>query len=274
MATTTMSSAFDPNPAEVRRMNRVIGWSVVVHVALVGVLLLTPRSWWTSQQEERRVMTISLGGAPGPETTGMTSVGGRTVEQVSPVPPTPQVRLPAPPAETGPSSAPAVRATPPPPPPPSTAPPRQQRPATTQRPQESAPRAATRAPVTGTQATQGSRTVDTGATGQGAGLASGGRIAGGEAALADFCCPEYVSLMLARIDSRWNKNQPERGTTVITFTIQRDGTVTNVVVSKPSGYGTLDRAARNALDGLRLPPLPAAYDRETLTVHLTFPYGS
>lgn len=66
MATTTMSSAFDPNPAEVRRMNRVIGWSVVVHVALVGVLLLTPRSWWTSQQEERRVMTISLGGAPGP----------------------------------------------------------------------------------------------------------------------------------------------------------------------------------------------------------------
>ena len=220
-------------------------------------------------------MTISLGGAPGPVTTGMTNVGGRTIEQVAPPPVRPPVQLPSPPAETGPSSAPAVRATPPPPPPPTTQlPPRPPRPTTTQRPQQEAPRAATRAPVTGAQPTQGNRTVETGASGEGAGLASGGRIAGGDAALADFCCPGYLTDVLSRIDSRWTKNQPERGTTVIRFTVQRDGSITDVVVSKPSGYGTLDRAARNALDGLRLAPLPPAYNRETLTIHLTFPYGS
>ena len=43
---TTMTSAFDPNPADVRRMNRVITWSVVVHVLVFAVLLLTPRSWF------------------------------------------------------------------------------------------------------------------------------------------------------------------------------------------------------------------------------------
>lgn len=274
MAATTMTSMFDPNPGEIRRMNRMIRISIIVHLVIVAVLLLTPRSWWRGQQEERRVMTISLGGATGPVTTGMTNVGGRTVEQVTPPEPRPPVQLPSPPAETGPSSAPAVRATPPPPPPPTAAPPRPARPTTTQRPQQEAPRQATRAPVRGAEPTQGNRTVETNATGQGAGLASGGRIAGGDAALANFCCPDYLTDLTARIDSRWNENQPERGTTVVRFTIARDGTITNVAVEKRSGYGTLDRAALAALDGLRLRPLPPAYNRETLTIHLTFPYGS
>ena len=265
---------FDPNPAEIRRMNRIIRISIVVHVVVVLLLIVTPRSWWLGEQEERQVMTISLGGAPGPVTTGMTNVGGRTVEQVTPPEPRPPVQLPSPPAETGPSSATAVRMTPPPPPPPTEAPPRPERPTTTQRPQQGAPRQSTRAPVRGAEPTQGNRTVETNATGQGAGLASGGRIAGGDAALANFCCPEYLSLLTARIDSGWNKNQPERGTTIVKFTIARDGSISNVTVEKRSGYGTLDRAALAALDGLKLPPLPSAYNRETLTIHLSFPYGS
>src|SRR5690606_26689197 len=151
-------------------------------------------------------------------------------------------------------------------PPASAAPPRQQRPTTTQRPEQAAPREATRAPVTAPEVSRGNRTVETNATGQGAGLASGGRIAGGDAALANFCCPAYLTALVARGDSRWNKNRPERGTTVLRFTIARDGSISNVVVEKPSGYGTLDRASRAALDGIRFGPLPEAYNRETLTI--------
>lgn len=121
---------------------------------------------------------------------------------------------------------------------------------------------------------QGNTTVDTGASGQGAGLASGGRFAGGEASLADFCCPAYATTILQRIDSFWNKNHPDRGTAVMKFTIQRDGRITDIVVERQSGYGTLDRAARAALiEASPLPPLPPEYTRPQLTVHLSFPYG-
>jgi TonB family protein len=129
--------------------------------------------------------------------------------------------------------------------------------------------------VSGPQVQQGNNAVDTGATGQGAGLASGGRIAGGEATDVNFCCPDYLASILNTIDSRWNRNQPERGTTVVKFTVLRDGTIANIVVERRSGYGTLDRMSTSALQQVRqLPPLPAAYTRDTLTVHLTFPYGS
>ncbi len=131
-----------------------------------------------------------------------------------------------------------------------------------------------RAPITGPAVTQGNTAVDTGASGQGAGLASGGRLSGGETDLANFCCPAYLDAMMTAIDSRWNKNQPERGTTTIKFTVMRNGSITNIDITQPSGYGVLDRAARAALIDVRLPPLPPDYTNETLTVHLKFPYGA
>lgn len=264
---------FDPAPAELRRLNRVISWSVAIHVAAVGLLLATPRSWWSAAPEPREVMRINLGGSPGPTTGGQTNIGGRTVEQVAPTPQRPQTQRPTAPTPAAPTSATAVRA-PQPPPPVSTAPPRQPpRPTTTARPQTDAPRTATRPPVTGRELTRGNTNVDTGASGQGAGLASGGRFAGGEASLADFCCPAYATMMLRMIDERWNKNHPDHGTTIMKFTVERDGRISDIVVERSSGYGTLDRAARAALSDVRLPALPPEYTRERLTVHLTFPYG-
>lgn len=268
------SSMFDPAPAELRRMNRAITWSVAVHVLVFALVLFTPRSWWRTETPPREVMRINLGGSPGPVTGGQTNIGGRTVEQVAPPPPRPQTERPTAPLPAAPASAaPPVRAPQRTPPPVSTAPPRPAQPTTTARPQADAPRTATRPPVTGSQIARGNTTVDTGASGQGAGLASGGRFAGGEASLADFCCPEYGALVLQAIDARWNKNVPDRGTTVIKFTIERDGTITGVTVEKSSGYSTLDRAARNAVLEARVPRLPDAYTRERLTIHLSFPYG-
>jgi len=274
MAITAYSPSFDPGPAEVRRMNRLISWSVVVHIGLVALLLLTPRSWWAQEDEPREVMTINLGGTPGPVTTGQTNVGGRTVEQVAPPPRRPEPVRPTPPTPPAATAAPATRT--PPRPVPSTAPAitKPTTPPSTAKPQPAAPVTTGRPPVTGPQVQQGNNAVDTGATGQGAGLSSGGRIAGGEATDVNFCCPDYLDSLLTTIDSRWNKNQPERGTTILKFTVRRDGGIENIVVERSSGYGTLDRVARGALQQLRLPPLPAAYTRDTLTVHLTFPYGS
>ena len=268
-------STFDPAPTELRRLNRVITWSIAIHVGVLAFVLVTPRSWWTREPEPKTVMTISLGGSPGPTTGGQTNIGGRTVEQVAPTPPRPQTERPtAPLPPAPPTAAPPVRAPQRTPPPVSAAPPRPAPPPTsTAKPQAEAPRTATRPPVTGSQVTRGNTAVDTGASGQGAGLASGGRFAGGEASLMNFCCPEYLALVLQAIDSNWNKNVPDRGTPVIRFSIERSGAVTNVAVEKQSGYNTLDRSARNAVLEARLPRLPDAYTNERLTINLTFPYG-
>ena len=119
--------------------------------------------------------------------------------------------------------------------------------------------------------------MNTGAVSQGAGLSFGGDgLAGGETDLKDFCCPEYLNQVLSIIDSSWAKNQTERGATVMKFTIARDGSVRDVSVERSSGVGILDRASRSALvdPNTRLPSLPTEYQRPTLTVHLTFPYGT
>jgi outer membrane biosynthesis protein TonB len=133
-----------------------------------------------------------------------------------------------------------------------------------------------RAPITGPQIAPGSTAVDTGARGQGAGLTSSGGGLGGETDLKDFCCPAYLNDVLRAIDAGWRKNQPESGTTILKFEIRRDGSIDlrNVVVERNSGIGLLDRMSRAALIDARLPPLPAEYTNSTLTIHLTFSYGT
>jgi TonB family protein len=129
--------------------------------------------------------------------------------------------------------------------------------------------------VTGAQIVKGNTAVDTGARGQGAGLTFGGGSSGGETDLkSDFCCPEYLQQILGVIDGNWQKNQPETGSTVLKFTIERSGAITHIEIDRSSGIGVLDREARRALGVSQLPALPAAYTRPVLTIHLTFPYGT
>jgi outer membrane biosynthesis protein TonB len=255
-------SAFAPSTADVRAANRLISWSIAVHVVLVIVIGLTSR-FWSSTTESRRVMTISLGGSPGIRSTGTNSLGGRTVEQVAPPP-----RRPEP-----------IRPTPPEPPAPvqtrTTARPAPTRPETRALPQTRAISA--RPPVTGTQVSEGSTTVETGARSTASGLSFGGGGTGGAVNFDTFCCPDYLRSVLQTIDSHWRKNWPERGVTTLRFIIRRDGSIDlpNVVVEKSSGSGVLDRAAISALTSAspRLLRLPSQYTEPTLIVHLTFPYG-
>ena len=101
----------------------------------------------------------------------------------------------------------------------------------------------------------------------------------------DFCCPDYLVAMVARIHENWAQYEETPGTpcvpsadtclSVVRFTIDRNGTISRVLVEEPSGYRTLDRLALAAVRGLRkLPPLPAAFPKRTLTVHLKFAASS
>lgn len=226
------------------KFGAMVAWSVAVHAGAVALLLFGPFDWQVVADEPpRTVMTISLAGAPGPRAGGMTPTGGRAV-------PTPTPEKP--------------RAVPPPPPKPRampspTAPVRRPQPQPKPEPEEEPEPGVTR--------------TETGARGQGFGLATGGSGGSGvQLDVANFCCPEYLEQMVTLIQRNWQSSQGVSGSTVMTFTITRGGSIQGVRVERPSGFVALDLAAERALLLTRLPELPLQFPNSTLTVHLTFEY--
>jgi TonB family protein len=115
--------------------------------------------------------------------------------------------------------------------------------------------------------------TETGARGQGFGLSTGGGGGSGvQLDVADFCCPEYIQQMVALIQQNWQPNQGISGSTVMKFTITRNGSIQAVNVERPSGFVALDLAAQQALLRTRLPELPLQFPNPTLSVHVTFEY--
>jgi TonB family protein len=247
-------------PAGLQRMVMV---SVTVHMAIGVALLLAPARWMShSQEAPRTVMTISLGGGGGPRSGGLTAMGDRPVQaQTPPEQPKPREAVRPPAAKTPEMTVPlrnarASRATP--------------APAVKQAPQDARGRTPTRGPET----RAGSTVAETGTRGQGFGLSTGGGPGSGSTLdVADFCCPDYLLLMIESIRRSWNQSQSNAGQVVVRFTIQRDGSLTDVLVERPTGDPTLNIAAQRAVVLTRkLPPLPDAFPNATLTVHLNFQY--
>jgi TonB family protein len=203
-------------------------------------------------------MNISLGGAPGPRTGGLTQIGGRAVQAPPPEEPVKRVETPPPPKAPPPMSLPDPRA--------------QSRPQP--RPAQPPAETKTRAPNTGEEPREGSTRADTRVRGQGFGLSSAGGGGSGQVQLdvTDFCCTEYLDQMVAFIQRSWDQNQGIAGSTMMKFTILRDGTIQNPQVEQSSGFVALDSAALRALQMTRLPPLPRAFPNPTLTVHIRFDY--
>lgn len=235
-----------------------LGASLVAHLALVALAILVPAGWLGGTPAAPEVvMTISLGGPVGPRDGGMTQMGGRPVQAVAeakrsiePVRP-PAARTPEmiEPKKAAPKKAEAKVA-------------------------DTAKTPAGRTPTKGEEIRKGSAvSAAATATGQGFGLSSGGGGTGGYLDTANFCCPEYIALMLEQVRANWDSRQQAQGVALVKFTIQRDGTITGVLLEKSSGYPTLDFLATRAL-GLtrRLTPLPSAFTEPSLTVHLTFEY--
>ena len=249
-------------------LQRMIAISVVVHLALVAWVLFAPNGLLgRSAEAPKHVMTISIGGGgEGPRTGGMTPLASRPVQQqVAPeeIPKREAVRPPA--AKAPEMTLPAKNAKPT-----KTAP--AQPPKIYSAPDE----ARGRTPTKGAQVSSGQSLALTGARGQGFGLSSGGGPGSGSTLdVADFCCPDYIVLMLDRIRSAWDQNQANGGQCVVKFTIQRSGAITDYSIERSSGATVLDTAALRAVVSTRsLPPLPNQFPNPTLTVHLNFRYGS
>jgi TonB family protein len=233
-----------------------MGYSVLLHAVALPALAIWMVSTATTEEAPKTVMQISLGGAPGPRAGGMTPMAGRTVEAA---PPTARPAPVAPPAPKAPEMTlpkADTRKTPP-------------REAPKKAPDDAKGRATPKA----AEASQGSSVAETGAKGVGFGLTTGGGQTGGYLDVANFCCPEYLATMIQLIQRNWNSKQQVAGETLIKYTIQRDGRLTNIEIEKSSGYFALDQTSqRSLLLTRRLPPLPAQFTEPTLTVHLIFRY--
>ena len=236
--------------------------SVLLHASIAAFVVLAPGGWFAQRVETpREVMTISLAaGTPGPTSGGMTLSGGRPVQVATPPE---EIKKPEP------IRAPAAKA------PEMTIPEKDARTRTgatniTQAPDE----ARGRTPTRGAEVTRGSSIAETGVRGQGFGLTTGGGGGTGSSLEVDnFCCPEYIQLMVQQIYGNWEQRVEVPGVTMVRFTIQRDGRITDVSLLKSSGYVAHDMNAQRALHRTRqLSPLPAQFPDSTLGVRLTFDY--
>ena len=84
----------------------------------------------------------------------------------------------------------------------------------------------------------------------------------------------YQTLMSDRISQHWDRADVRASPSqrcAISFTISRDGTVSNVQVTQPSGSYLLDTSAKRAvLDSNPLPALPREFDKNKVSVEVWF----
>jgi len=237
-------------------LRRTMMISLGIHLTVVAVLFVVPRSWLAREKPAAIPVTLQMG-SPGEKTGGLNPAGAQPIQEVAPPPkrPTPIPVVTPPKTETI-----AVPTKPPP--------------KTSPLPTDKAPVNTTpKPPTTGAAVRPGTAVAATGATGQQTGISVGGGAGGTTAVLdANFCCMEYAQEVLRRIESRWPRNQQETGETTVVFEIRRDGSFTKPVVEKSSGSPMLDVASQSAFGNLTLPPLPEQYTGQTLKIHLVFPY--
>jgi TonB family protein len=244
---------------DAERLTPLVGWSALVHIAITLLIAIVPASWLGSvTREPENVMQISLGGAIGPRDGGLSTLGGRPVQEAQPIETKKTVEPVRPPAAKAPEMIEPTKSAP-----------KKLTPAAKVEAKD--PRS--RTPTKGEKVEQGSAVAQTAGRGQGFGLSAGGGGTGGYLDVANFCCPDYLATMLDLINRNWNSKQGARGTTLIKFDIERDGRIGNVVIEKSSGVPALDYFSQRSLALTRqFPPLPAAYTGERLTLHLYMDY--
>jgi len=237
---------------ELDGVSRPMTASFVVHIGILLTLAALPSAWFAAKPTEKP-MLITLGaGAIGPDPNGLTALGAKKVEEVAPPKSRPDPIIPTTPKSTA-ITEPVKSAVKPPPP---------TKPTTTPSP------APTSKPVTGAQVTPGNAVAATTAKGLGVGLSSGGQ--GGVSLDSNFCCPDWIKLLQERV--YWNQTLGPVGEVWVEFVVERDGRISSPTLSKRSGYSILDLDALRAVSTAQLPPLPAAYEPNRLTVTLKFGY--
>jgi TonB family protein len=232
--------------------------SLAAHAAAIAAILMIPSVMPRAAQPPRVVMSISLGGSPGPKTGGMQMIGGRPIQAAQPST-DPQVAK---------STLPSVT------PPKMVLPDPKQKPRTPPKPTATSKDPKGTAFGKGFETSAGTAKVETGAKGEGFGLSTGGTGGdGGVRVEGTFCCPEYLTDLRDRIRKNWIERQQATGKVTMKFTVQRNGLITNIETAQASGNPTLDLASQRALVVTKsLAPLPALYPERQLTVYLDFEY--
>jgi TonB family protein len=242
-------------------LSRMVLYSLGAHLLLVTIVALVPANWiGTPTEPEGTPMVISLSGSPGQDTGGLTQTAARRIQEQAPE--LPKERFVTPPAAKTPEMVlpePAAKPAP-------------------KRPEVKTPteRSSSRKPTTGEEVRSGASNVETGGAAVpfgGLSKTQGGDGISAQVGLSDFCCPDYIQLMVRSIRTNWNQNQGASGKVTVKFVIRRDGALTLVDVAKPSNNFLLDQESRRAvLMTAKLPPLPAEYTNPTLTILLDFEY--
>jgi periplasmic protein TonB len=84
----------------------------------------------------------------------------------------------------------------------------------------------------------------------------------------------YADLVAQRVTEKWQNGAlsgQSAPVAIITFDIQRDGSIRNAKVAQPSGNSTMDYSAlRAVMDAAPFPPLPSGFDRNEANVQLQF----
>jgi TonB family protein len=242
------------------RLSQMVVLSLVAHAMLISVVTLSGRLWpHRDAAENTHVMTISLAGGSD-VIQGRNPISNKEIQQA--VPETAKPKNDTPPAPAKPEMVENVSKV-------------QPKPITKPEPPKTTPQLSSRTPTQGAEVRKGAARVETGQTAAipFGGLATGGGPVGGAYTdYADFCCPEYLATMTRLVYGNWNQKQGQTGTNRVKFTIQRDGSITEIGIERSAGP-FLDIASRRALEQTqRLPPLPAAFTLPRLIVHLDFQY--
>jgi periplasmic protein TonB len=242
------------------RLARMVMVSLVAHAALITAIAFAPNRWGSTAADNSRVMTISLGGAPGPK-QGRNPIADKPVQEA--VPETAKPKNDAPPAIPKPEMIEPVKNAKPAP-----------RTAAKPEPKKEVPQLHGSKPTQGAEVKAGASKTET----HGAAIPFGGLATGGGGAgqaytdYANFCCPEYLNTVTQLIQRNWNSKQGQDGSSVVTFSIRRDGSIVDVKLDQ-GGNQFLNLASQRAiLTTQRVPPLPAAFTPEQLTLHLVFQY--
>ena len=256
MTSDLVSSTIVARSREPEGLRAMMIASSIAHVAGVAALVIVPWILGTRNTQAETVMEVSLAGAPGVASGGMTSLADRAVQKAEPKPELPKPEPPRPPAPKPQEMVENIAKTTP------KAPVKQAQPTTRQAP-----------PTTGEQVRPGQGRVDTGTQSTEGGLSTGGGGTGGQSTNVNFCDPAYLSQMVSIIYRNWNRQQAVTGSPIIRFIVQRDGTLTEITVRQPSGYFALDNAAQRAVVLTKaIPPLPPCYPHPDYTMNLTFEY--